>query len=306
VGAVIVCVLTYRRNRELGELLPALIEQAALAGPEASVLVVDNDPDGGAAEVVSSFPAVRYVHEQEPGIAAARNRALAEASSARYLVFIDDDETPTPDWLGLLLETVRTTQAAAVVGSVESVFEVEPSAWVRAGEFFARRRLTTGTRVREGATNNLILDLEVVRRLGLRFDGEFGLSGGSDTLFTLQLTSSGEELVWCDEALVYDRVPAARTTREWVLRRAFRAGNTLVRCALVLSTTAWSRAAIRVRFGLDGAARTVLGYTQFLIGQLSGRTTLSARGRRRAARGSGMVAGVIGHVHVEYKRETAA
>ena len=40
--------------------------------------MVDNDPQGGAREQVEAYPAewVRYVHEPEPGIAAARNRAL--------------------------------------------------------------------------------------------------------------------------------------------------------------------------------------------------------------------------------------
>ena len=85
------------------EVLPALAEQA-LAQDEpyaVGVLVVDNDPAAGARDAVESFAprsagvSVRYVHEPQPGISAARNRALAEAAS-RLLVFIDDDERPSP------------------------------------------------------------------------------------------------------------------------------------------------------------------------------------------------------------------
>ena len=49
-------------------------------------------------------PTIRYVHEAEPGIVAARNRALDEASGD-VLVFIDDDEIALPGWPNGLLET---------------------------------------------------------------------------------------------------------------------------------------------------------------------------------------------------------
>ena len=91
-----------------------------------------------------------------------------------------------------------------------SRFAETPDPWIAAGRFFDRRRLPTGTDLEVAATNNLLLDLAVVRRLGLRFDAAFGLSGGSDTLFTRELVASGERMVWCDEAIVYDIVPTDR------------------------------------------------------------------------------------------------
>ena len=79
------------------------------------------------------------------------------------------------------------------------------------------------------ATNNLLLDLGRIRALGLEFDERFGLSGGSDTLFTRPLVARGGRMVWCDEAMVVDNVPAGRLTRDWVLRRALRSGNSASR-----------------------------------------------------------------------------
>src|SRR3954469_16278179 len=72
--SVVVAVLTYRRTDRLAGLLPQLVQQAAAVG--AAVLVVDNDPEASARPVAAGSP-VRYVHEPRPGIAAARNRALA-------------------------------------------------------------------------------------------------------------------------------------------------------------------------------------------------------------------------------------
>ena len=82
---VVVAVLTYRRPDDLAAALPALVEQARAYGDRASVLAVDNDPDGGAAEAVAAADAgVRYVHEPTPGIAAARNAALDAAVEAEF------------------------------------------------------------------------------------------------------------------------------------------------------------------------------------------------------------------------------
>ena len=53
-----------------------------------------------------------------------------------------------------------------------------------------------------------MLDLNQVRAFGVEFDPIFGLSGGSDTLFTRQLVAAGGELIWCDSAPVVEWIPA--------------------------------------------------------------------------------------------------
>ncbi|GAA4359796.1 glycosyltransferase family 2 protein [Angustibacter luteus] len=303
VESVVVAVLTYRRPDDLAAILPELVRQATLASRPARVLVVDNDPEAAARQtVVEGWPDVQYVHEPRPGIAAARNRALAEAGRDDLLVFVDDDERPVPDWLDLLLAVWVERRCAAVVGPVVSEFAVEPSAWVSAGRFFDRRRLPTGTAVQVAATNNLLLDLAQVRSAGLTFDERFGLSGGSDTLFTRQLHESGGAMLWCDEALVVDVVPAARVERRWVLARAFRSGNGWTRTSLQLSGNAAGRLGVRVRLLGAGAVRVLGGGARALVGLVRRDVGDQARGVRTLARGAGMVAGTWGYVYSEYKR----
>ncbi len=319
-GAVVVAVLTYRRPGDLAEVLPLLVSQAGALGRGASVLVVDNDPSGSARELVGAHPGAAYVHEPAPGIAAARNRALdqATASGAALLVFVDDDERPVPGWLALLVGTWEATGAAAVVGPVASRFEVPLSPWVEAGGFFERRRPATGTRVDVAATNNIALDLAVVGRAGIRFDERFGLSGGSDTLFSRQLHASGASMVWCDEALVLDVVPAARTTARWVLARALRSGNSWARTSLALAAAhdhpAAKLAVAQVRLLLRGGVRTAAGGAQLLAGLVrsalagpsgGGGLRAQARGARTLARGLGMLGGAAGWTYREYRRPAA-
>jgi succinoglycan biosynthesis protein ExoM len=303
---VTVAVLTFRRPGDLAAVLPLLVAHAGAqdaAGHRVGVLVVDNDPAGSARAVAEGAgPRVRYVVEPSPGIAAARNRALDEAAASDLLVFIDDDERPHPGWLAALLATREATGAALVAGAVVSEFPAEPDAFVAAGDFFRRRRLPTGTPITLAATNNLLLDLAVVRRLGLRFDPRFGLSGGEDTLFTRRLGATGAPMVWCAEAVVTDVVPAARLTRGWVLGRAFSSGNSVARVELALAGTRTARTRARLTVAGRGVPRLLGGASRWCLGLATGSLRHRARGLRSAARGAGMVAGTVGVVHLEYRR----
>ncbi|MBC7723891.1 MAG: glycosyltransferase [Burkholderiaceae bacterium] len=300
---VVVVALTYRRPDDLAQLLPSLVQQATELDADARVLIVDNDPEGGArAQVAEYGNGVGYLHVARPGIAAARNGALKAAADDDVLVFIDDDERPVADWLRLLVETYLEHGSAAVVGPVISEYATEPDPWISAGAFFTRRRMPTGTRVGLAATNNLLLDLSLVRALGLSFDEKFGLSGGSDTLFTRQLHARGGVMVWCDEAVVIDIVPPSRLTRDWVLRRAFRSGNTWMRTSIELAPTGPRQVATRVSLTAQGLARIVAGAGRASVGAVTGRQDLRARGVRTIARGAGLVAGTFGSVYSEYKR----
>jgi len=303
-----VAVPTFRRNDHLRELLPMLVEQAedltAEGDVDARVLIVDNDPDGGAQAIVlgATSASVHYVHERQPGLAAVRNRAMAESGSSRLLAFMDDDGRPAPGWLRELVRVWRLTQAAAVAGRVVEQYEVVPDPWIVAGGFFTRRSLETFTPVEVAPTTNLLLDLDQARVLGLCFDTRFGLSGGEDTFFSRQLTAAGGRIVWCDESRVLDQVPVARATRRWVLTRAWSHGNTssVVNLAIAASPRAVRRA--RARALGAGSVRVVGGGIRALFGVLTRSAVHQAKGLRAAFRGAGMISGGCGHVVEEYRR----
>ncbi|MDQ0743982.1 GT2 family glycosyltransferase [Clavibacter sp. B3I6] len=317
-ASLVVAILTYRRPDDIRAVLPLVaaqaadLREAAEADPElpraVRIVVVDNDPAGGAGAAVEDAAAVSpapvaYVHEPAPGISAARNRALDEARDDDLLVFLDDDERPDPGWLAALVRARQTTGSAGVAGPVRSEYEVEPDAWVRAGGFFVRRRPATGTRLEVAATNNLLLDLRAVRAADLRFDVDLGTQGGEDTLFTRQLVASGGLVTWCAEAGVVDVVPRARTTRRWVVLRAFSSGNSwsLTSVALAPATPA-ARARIRAEATARGLVRALGGTGRIAVGVATGSLAHRAKGTRTLARGAGMVAGAFGWSYQEYAR----
>jgi glycosyltransferase involved in cell wall biosynthesis len=294
--------LTYRRPEGLADAVGMLRAQLDLV-PGARLLVVDNDEQPSAASAVAEAAGgdirVRYVHEPTPGIAAARNQALAEAGPEAVVVFIDDDEQPSEKWLPTLVACWEETGAAAVVGPVVSRFDGAVDPWIEAGGFFRRLRHPTGTVVTTAATNNLLLDMS---RVGdLRFDLGFGLSGGSDTVFTRSLSAAGGKIVWCDEAAVHDLVPADRATREWVRARAARIGNSDSRVQVYLAP-AGRRPIARVRASARGLVRVFGGSARLLLGGLTGSPAHQARGTRTLLRGLGMLRGAWGSYVTEYAR----
>jgi glycosyltransferase involved in cell wall biosynthesis len=307
---VAVAVATFRRPADLAALLPLLVaetETVRRARPDAEVgiVVVDNDAGGSAADVVTAYPAIRYVTEPVPGIAAARNRALAAAGDADLLAFIDDDERPDAGWLGQLLDTWARTGAAAVAGAVRTELPGNPDPWVVQGQFFTRQHratLPTGTLLPSAATNNLLLDLAPVRRAGLRFDPAFGISGGEDELFTRRLVAAGGQIAWCAEAVVHEEVRPDRLNRRFLLLRAFSYGTIDSRIAQALAGSLRARTAARARCVGKGLPRIGYGLIRWAYGRVTRSLWHDAYGAQLFMRGLGLVAGSLGLTFDRYRR----
>ncbi|QUW18934.1 glycosyltransferase [Agrococcus sp. Marseille-Q4369] len=296
---------TYRRPAQLAQLLAALPERIAeVPGDvEVVVLVVDNDEATSARAAAAAAPLpVRYAVEPHPGIAAVRNRLLDLAGACDLLAFIDDDELPLPGWLSHLVTTWQRTGSAAVMGRVISVFDRQIDPWILETGVFRRRSRPTGLELAAAAAGNLLVDLAQVRDAGVRFDPSLGLAGGEDTLFSKQLIAAGGRVVWCDESRAEDPVPPDRMTRRWAMQRAFNGGNTAVQVELRLEPGPGRHAAIRLRRGLGGSGRAVMGWLRHVAGRARGDIAADARGMRTAYRGLGMVAGALGHAHRQYAR----
>jgi succinoglycan biosynthesis protein ExoM len=291
---VAIGVATYRRPRGLARLLEGIGRLVFAAHePEIRIVIIDNDPDGTAAEPCRTaadrlrWPVV-YLHEPRRGISYARNRAVEWArETADFIAFVDDDESPDPAWLDQLLRVQREHDADVVTGPVLSVFEVPVPSWLAREPAFERPRFPTGTRVDVARTGNVLIRMA---KLGdsYRFDARFGLSGGGDTLLFLQLLQAGASIVWADEAVVDEWVPANRATALWSLKRAFRAGNAWSLC----EREVWPSPMVRVLRLAKGVVRVVQG-----VALLPAAIVLGQRGAVRALRyiclGAGNAAGVM-------------
>jgi len=305
---ITVAVPTFRRPGDLRAGLPMLLQHAREVSADsryvADVLIVDNDPEGSAEAVVAEFAAsdLRYVCEPTPGIAAVRNRALDEATGARLLAFIDDDERPEPRWLASLVDTWVGSGAALVSGRILADYAGELDPWIRAGDFFVRRSMPTGTAIDVAAAGNLLLDLDQIRAFGVRFESPLGMGAGEDTIFSRALVRAGARMVWCNESAAVDFVPLSRMTRRWVLTRAWSHGNATVLVDLWLTPGRLARARVRARGLGRGVLRLGGGAARWGLGVAVRSPRHQARGLRALMRGAGMIGGACGLVFEEYAR----
>lgn len=220
---VTVGICTYKRQ-SVRETLESV---ACQAGDDLRphIVVADNDTTPSAEKGVRDCCArlglpLTYVHAPASNISIARN-AVLEATRTRWLAWIDDDETAVPDWLGGLLN--RREEGEAVIGVSRAVYAADAPAWLAKCDFHSNRM--TG-RSDNAYTSNALLDMEFVRRHGLRFDLALGQSGGEDTLFFRDFSEAGGRIAYAPEAVVTEEVPLSRANMRWVLRRKFRAGQT--------------------------------------------------------------------------------
>jgi succinoglycan biosynthesis protein ExoM len=224
-----VAICTFRRP-SVADTLRSVAGCELPPGTSLRIVVVDNDDTPSARPFVAAVAAdvpvpVTYVHAPGRNISIARNAAL-DAAEARFVAFIDDDETATPQWLSSLLATQAREAADAVLGPVDAVYRDGAPAWLRAGNVHDTRPVVVGGRIVTGYTCNVLIDRASPAVRGRRFRVELGRSGGEDTTWFQGLTDAGGRIAYAPDALLYDPVPPSRESLGWLMRRRYRFGQT--------------------------------------------------------------------------------
>jgi GT2 family glycosyltransferase len=302
---VAICALTYLRPNGLTRLLEGIAALDVPDGVEADVVIVDNDPNRSAESLVTSTkaastwrgPDLHYVAEPARGISQARNAAVSTALELHvdWICFIDDDEWPDRRWLTEYLASAGATGADIVSGPIEPVFDEPPPQWVLDGGFFQSRRHEHNHPMHYARTSSVLIRASVLDLVPGPFDPAFGLSGGEDTHLFAQLREAGCSLVWSDTAVVYEAIPASRTTPKWLLQREFRRGQTLG-----LSLRHRNAPAPRLaKRGAKGLVEIAAGAATTALGLPRGRAQWF-RGVRRMGFGAGILSGLVGRQLQEY------
>jgi succinoglycan biosynthesis protein ExoM len=223
-----VCICTYKRPELLRRLLDKLRDQETGGQFTYSIVVVDNDAAESAKTTVqdvasSSRILIRYCMQPQQNISLTRNMAVANADGD-FLVFIDDDEFPIPQWLFFLFKTCNEYNVDGVLGPVRRHFDEQPPDWIIKGDFYERPIEPTGSAVpwQDGRTGNVILKKELFANQPEPFKPEF--RGGEDTDFFRRMIDLGHKFIWSAEAIAYETVPPSRWNRKFMLKRALLRG----------------------------------------------------------------------------------
>jgi succinoglycan biosynthesis protein ExoM len=260
-----ICIATYRRPYLLRQLLESLLRQQLDDGIRVEIIVVDNDAEQSAKELVESFQDARfpiiYAVESRKKISLARNKGV-ELAHGDYLLFIDDDETASERWLSTMLETLHKHNADAVIGRVISDFHSDTPEWIKSVYLFNRPVVSTGSRPGYLSTANCLVKVSVFKSEQALFDERFGITGGEDSHLFHRLLQKGKHFVYSGEAKVNEFIPPERTKTKWMLKRAYRTGNIYGRITIELAE---NKALERVKTFVSGLIRLIASLVLMLI-----------------------------------------
>jgi GT2 family glycosyltransferase len=231
-----IVISTYRRLDMLRDALQSMRELAVREGLRYEVLIVDNDPAGGARGVVEGLQtdwppagALRYIHESRPGLSYARNRGIEEARG-EIVAFLDDDIFIDPHWLLEIVDCFARSNADCVGGRTTIYWDGEPEPVVKAcedtlvqgtagpGEFEVR-----GAELPGGG--NMAVRRSLITA-GFRFPHELGRVGklllsGEETEALLRLRKAGKRIWYCGAAVMLHRTGGERLAAAYYLRRGY-------------------------------------------------------------------------------------
>lgn len=196
------------------------------------LVVVDNDSQDRTAPTVRAWAAtaplpVKVLHEQRPGLAAARNAALA-AAGGTVLAFTDDDCRLDPGYATCLLRHYRQDNRPVIRGGRIELGDPRDLPFTIKTDHEARTY--------DGETHpsgfihgcNMTMHRAVVERIGL-FDLDFGAGGrfrsGEDTEYIYRAHRAGLPVIYVPDCVVYHHHGRRRLEDVRRLARLYAEGN---------------------------------------------------------------------------------
>ncbi len=200
------------------------------------IVVVDNDIDRTAETVInrlitintSEFFNLHYFSYSNKGLSNVRNEIIKEALLLKpdYIVFVDDDEYVSAEWLNELIRTITQNKGDFALGPAIPDFESRVSSAIAEG--FPYFKFADQAEIDFIHSGNMIMRSEFIRVHQMKFDPRFNTLGAEDSYFGVTALKRGGSIFWSKKAIAYETIPAKRATLNWLIKRRFRGGNTYV------------------------------------------------------------------------------
>jgi succinoglycan biosynthesis protein ExoM len=281
----------------LGSLLDSLVSQRLPEFIQLELIVVDNDAQGSAKEVFEQYAEkasslnFQYHIQPQKNISLTRNTAVA-AAQGDYLLFIDDDEVASPDWVSHMVQAIIDYDADAAFGRVISEFSPNTPEWIRQNYLFNRPCGSTGTPTLATRTSNCIVKASLIKSIPGPFDPAYGITGGEDShLFERLKRQFRAKYIDCYEGWVKETIPDERTRPEWLLQRARRTGNIFTRRHIELAVR--QQLFVRMKFFIRGLSLLIIS-TLLMIAFLPSQYR-RLHWRMKAEANIGRLSAVFGH-----------
>ena len=163
-------------------------------------------------------PKIKIVSESKTGYSSVRNRALALCGENTNLIFIDDDEIPSDDWLVNMIQANTLFPNALIVGPVLPLSHNELSLSLLYSDSQKQISGNNFRPVKKGGAGNMLVPSKIVGDAAGYFDLDFN-SGGEDTDFCMRLSIKNFEIISQQKAVVHEIVDEVRLNPQWIRLR---------------------------------------------------------------------------------------
>jgi GT2 family glycosyltransferase len=213
-------------NRLIFSILENRIDKTLIK--DIDIIIVDNDIGRSAEATVKEIiknninpVEILYFNHPVKGLSNVRNEMLKKAllQNPDFIIFVDDDEYVTSEWLNELLKTILRNDADAVRGPVIAKLDESVSKYI--AYFFKRKEYPDNSKIHSLATGNLILNRKSFGKYNVWFDNRFNSTGSEDSFFGIQLLKRGATINWAANAIAYETIPEKRATLKWLIKRHF-------------------------------------------------------------------------------------
>lgn len=226
---ITICICTFRRPHII-DTLHSVLKLHLEPQWDVRVIVADNDDIDSARNIVESIAKeskipINYIHAPARNISIARNACL-DAVTTPLVAFIDDDELVTNGWLKAMLGKLYSSNADAVLGAVQAIYNPKCKDWLRKGDFHSTYPVWVGDEIITGYSCNVLIKRTSPILQELRFRKDLGRSGGEDTAYFHYFHKAGGVIAFASDAIVTEAVTPEREKFSWLLKRRFRSGQT--------------------------------------------------------------------------------
>jgi len=246
---IIICIPTYRREKELKRLLSCLLKQQNI--PESysfQILIINNDEENYAEKIISNIDPTPYVIHcidvRERGLSNVRNAAVKWVLEREFkaIIFVDDDEVVPPLWLSNMIKAWKKHKGDIITGPVNQILPSSASRFVKMFELLdPHHDHQSGKRLAYACSNNTLVSRNVLECLGPTFNLALNFSGSEDTLYFHQAHLEGFSIYWDDSVTIGEPTAPERATTSYALRRWFEHGMNRITINKILYSDEWKK-----------------------------------------------------------------
>lgn len=188
--SITVIIPAFNASRRIGDVVRTVLAQDGLPGPPTVVVVDDGSSDDTAAVARDAGAAV--ISQVNQGPAAARNRGWRDSEEGDFIWFLDSDCYPEPGALALLVAGMDAPDIGAAGGSYANARKESALARIVHAEI-AMRHARMSSDVRFLGSYHLLVRRRVLESTG-GFDESYRAASGEDNDLSYRMRKEGHRL----------------------------------------------------------------------------------------------------------------